>query len=412
MTNNHGSKIPGIDPEPGPYLHLNGNRAKLASGYRRALYGYLEHRDDKRLQSAYKMGCRALRGGMGVFDLARLHEGTLAEAITTAGTAGPRLALAAEAFLLDALSPVAAARRGLPDAYVRLQCLDETLERRTRELASASARQRPIEKALRASQERCCSLSRKTRSMKADLRQRSANVILAQEDERKRLSRELHDEVGQVLAAVNVDLVMLKRRARHDRSLQRRVSATQALLERSMESVHRFARELRPEMVDLFGPFEAIRSYVRAFAERTGITADVQSDADLAGLDSDQKVTLFRVAQESMTNIYKHAHATRVEVRFGRISRGIQMEIQDNGRSFSVCDKLGAKGSKRLGLLGMQERVRLGRGNFSIESEPGRGTKVRVTFPLGPARRTVPGAKGTKASGRASGPAGSAESSL
>ncbi len=386
MKTNNQTENQSIAVGVGPYRRLHGARARLTNRYRSALLDYLRHRDNERLQLAYDLGCIAMRSGMGVFDMARLHEETLATAMptNTSFADAAQQTRSAETFLLDALSPFEAARRGIPEAYVRLGELNETLEKRNKELAAIAARQHPIEEALRASKERYFKLFKQARTMKADIRQHAAKMILAQEEERKRLSRELHDEIGQVLAAVNVGLVMLKKQAGHDRLFQERVGATQALLEQSMESVHRFARELRPEMVDLFGPYEAIRSYVKAFAERTGITAIIRSKVDLAGLDSEQEITLFRVAQESITNISKHAHATRIDIRFRRLPQEICMEIQDNGRSFSVGDKLAEKGQKRLGLMGMQERVQLARGDFSIVSEPGQGTKVRVQFPLVP----------------------------
>jgi signal transduction histidine kinase len=384
MTHNRGPEIRSLTSEEKVWHRIDGNRAKLLSRYRSALRDYLEHGDNEHLQSAYELGCVALHSGLGAFDMARLHEEILAKVAPHGGSreATARLARAADAFLLDALSPFESARRGLPAAYVRLGELKETLELRNKELAAITARQHPMEEALRVGKERYIKLFRQARTMKKDIRQHSAKMILAQEEERKRLSRELHDEIGQALAAVNVGLVMLKKHAGNDQSFQKWVTATHGLLEQSMESVHRLARELRPEMIDLFGPYEAIRAYVKAFAERTGITANIQPKADLTGLDSEQEIVLFRVAQESITNISKHACATRIDVRFHRLPQEICMEIQDNGRSFSVEDKLVRNGDKRLGLLGMQERVRLGRGDFSIESAPGQGTKVRVQFPL------------------------------
>jgi signal transduction histidine kinase len=375
-----------VTPEACPRRRPKGSRAELVSRYRSALRSYLDHKDNRRLHSAYDLGCVALRSGMGVFDMARLHEETLAKALTRGGSVreSAQQARAAETFLLDALSPFEAARRGIPEAYVYLAQLNKTLEERTKALATIVARQLPMEEALRASNQRYFKLFQQARTMKQDIRRHPAKMILAQEEERKRVSRELHDEIGQVLAAVNVALGILKKQAGHNRTFQKQVAATQALLEQSMESVHRFARELRPEMLDLFGPFEAIRSYVRAFAERTGITAIIQSKVDLDGLDSEQEIVLFRVAQESITNISKHAQATQIHIRFRRLAQKICMEIQDNGRSFSVEDQLRVKGAKRLGLLGMQERVRLVRGDFTIESAPGRGTKVQVQFPLLP----------------------------
>jgi signal transduction histidine kinase len=346
MKNNNGCEVREITPEVNFCHRINRSRAKLVSHYRQALRDYLGNRDNAHLQAAYELGCIALRSGMGIFDMARLHEEILVKAMT--GDGNPREvtqeALAAETFLLDALSPFEAARRGIPEAYVRLGQLKKTLNQRNKALAVITARQRPMEEALRTSKGRCLKLFQQARSMKKDIQQHSAKVVMAREEERKRISRELHDEIGQVLATVNVGLSLLKKQAGHDRSFQNRVAATQRLLEKSMESVHRFARELRPEMLDHFGPYEAIRSYVRAFAERTGIAATIHSKVNLDGLDSEQELVLFRVAQESITNVFKHAHATRIDIQFHRHPQGVCMEIQDNGRSFSVKDKLGQKG--------------------------------------------------------------------
>jgi signal transduction histidine kinase len=378
------SGTPAAAPEAGPYHHVNGYRADLVTRYRGALRAYLEHNDDEHLRPAYQLGCEALRGGMGVFDMACLHEESMPDMGARDAGFGDAAQHArfAETFLLDALSPFEAARRGLPEAYARLGQLNETLERQNKAMGAIAARQHPMEEALRVGKERYVKLLQQARSMKREIRLHAAKVILAQEEERKRVSRELHDEIGQGLVAVSVGLAILKKHAGRDQAFQRRVNATQALLETSMESVHRFARDLRPEMLDLFGPFEAIRTYVKAFAERTGIAARMQTKADLAGLDSEQELVLFRVAQESITNVFKHAQATRVDIRFRRLPREILMEIGDNGRSFSVEDTLRRVEGKRLGLTGMRERVRLVHGELAIESSPGRGTKVRVTFPI------------------------------
>jgi signal transduction histidine kinase len=407
-------ELPNLPPEAGPYHHINGNRADLVVRYRGALRAFLEHRDDVHLQFAYHLGCTALQGGMGVFDMARLHEEILPDALPkeTGLKDAAQQTRAAETFLLDALSPFEAARRGLPDAYIRLGQLNETLGRQNKVLAAIVARQHPMEEALRVGKERYFKLFQQARSMKKEIRLHSAQMILAQEDERKRVSRELHDEIGQGLAAVNVGLGILKKQAGHDRPFQDRVAATQALLEQSMESVHRFARDLRPEMLDLFGPFEAIRSYVKAFAERTGIAARMQPKADLAGLDGEQELVLFRVAQESITNISKHAQATRIDIRFRRLPREIRMEIRDNGRSFSVAEKLRKNQGKRLGLTGMQERVQLVRGELAIESSPGHGTTVLVKFPISPNLEAPPGGGGGKGRPHASSPAVPEKASL
>jgi signal transduction histidine kinase len=153
--------------------------------------------------------------------------------------------------------------------------------------------------------------------------------------------------------------------------------------------VHRFARELRPTMLDHLGPYAALQNYVKSFTERTGIKIDLEGSLSGDRLDSQQGTVLYRVAQESLTNVYKHAHATRVKIRLRELPKGVRMEIQDNGRSFVTHRATNGNAHEHLGLLGMQERVRLVNGRFEIESAPRRGTTVRVEIPFSTAQETA-----------------------
>src|SRR6185436_12216575 len=110
----------------------------------------------------------------------------------------------------------------------------------------------------------------------------------------------------------------------------------------------------------------ALQNYVKSFAERTGIKAEVESDAPLDRLDNQQGTVLYRIAQESLTNVFKHAHATRVKIRFRQLPSAVCMEVSDNGRAFVPPETNGGSGRQPLGLLGMQERVRLVNGQFAI----------------------------------------------
>jgi signal transduction histidine kinase len=204
-----------------------------------------------------------------------------------------------------------------------------------------------------------------------------------QEEERKHLSRELHDEVGQALAAINMHLGMLQRNGTVDgRLLKKKIGDTLTLLAQTMETLHGFARELRPAMLDELGLLPALRSYLRNFAERTGLRVSFAASPEAERLNDEQKTVVYRVAQESLTNVAKHAHASRVTVRLRRLSRGLQLEIKDNGRAFKVDEQLSRKGRKRLGLLGMQERARLVNGRFAVKSRPGKGTAVSMEIPF------------------------------
>lgn len=239
------------------------------------------------------------------------------------------------------------------------------------------------EAALRESREHYIRLFEEARAMEENLRQLSNRVLTVQEEERKHISRELHDEIGQALTAVNVSIAMLRSHAAGDESFRQKVDTAQKLLEQSMDLVHRFSRELRPSMLDHLGPVAALQNYVKLFAERTGIKTEFEGVVQVEQLSSQQGTVLYRVAQESLTNVFKHAHATRVRVRLRQVQQAVTMEIIDNGCAFSVPATTSAgSGRQPLGLLGMRERVRLVNGEFVIESVPKRGTTVRVHIPL------------------------------
>lgn len=251
------------------------------------------------------------------------------------------------------------------------------------------------ELALRESRQHYIRLFEEAKAMQEKLRRLSNKVMTAQEEERKHISRELHDEIGQTLTAANVSIAMLRKHAESDPDFARKVENAQTLLEQSMDMVHRFARELRPSMLDHLGPFAALQSYVKSYTKRTGLHVELQNTAKLDGLDPNQGTVLYRVAQESLTNVFKHAAATRVTIRLSQQAGKVRMEIADNGRGATrILEDAGA--GQRIGVLGMQERVRLASGEFSIRSAPKRGTTVRVLLPVSPEPRVGGGSPSTR----------------
>jgi signal transduction histidine kinase len=193
----------------------------------------------------------------------------------------------------------------------------------------------------------------------------------------------LHDEVGQALTAISVNLALLKTNGTCDaQAIRRRVADAQHLLQQTMTTVHNFARELRPAMLDELGLLPALRSCLKSFADRTGLRVHLTANPLAEKLNSKQKTVLFRIAQESLTNVARHAQASRVDVAIRKAGANLSMEVADNGKSFHPASKNVAGRRKRLGLLGMQERVRLVNGRFSIKTEPGKGTTVRVLIPF------------------------------
>jgi signal transduction histidine kinase len=223
--------------------------------------------------------------------------------------------------------------------------------------------------------------------MQAQLRLLSRQLLLAQEEERKMISRELHDQIAQTLTGINVRLASLKTEAMADtKGLQKKITSTQRLVEKSVDIVHRFARELRPTVLDDLGLIPALLAFMKSFTKRTGVRTHLTAFAALEQLDSTRRTVLFRVVQEALTNVARHAQASRVEVSIQKLPGRIRMKIKDDGKSFQVQRVLQAKGNKHLGLLGMRERLEMIGGNFGVESAPGKGTIVQAQIPLGNGR--------------------------
>jgi len=337
--------------------HMNSPVRRFSRQYAVALHRYQLRQQEACLQQAYELGRNAIASGLGVLDLARIHQQALASCLSRARSA-ERVTNAlrtAQAFFIETISPFEATHRGFCGANLELRQVNEALQRRNDELAALSR----------------------------DLGKLSSQVLHVQEEERKHLSRELHDEVGQTLAAINMNLGMLQLNGTVDRALlKKKISDTQKLLAQTMDSVHRFARELRPAMLDELGLLPALRAHLRNFAERTGLQVRFVASPQAEHLTDDQKTAVYRVAQESLTNVAKHARASRVTVRRRKINRGLQIEIRDNGQAFKVEEQLSGKGRKRLGLLGMRERARLLHGRFAVTSRPGKGTAVSMEIPF------------------------------
>ena len=150
--------------------------------------------------------------------------------------------------------------------------------------------------------------------LQEQLRQLSRQILSAQEDERKKISRELHDVIAQTLTGINVRLAALKKEAAiNTKGLDRNIARTQRLVEKSVNIVHQFARELRPAVLDDLGLIPALHSFVKLFSKRTRIHVHLKVFAGVEQLDIAKRTVLFRVAQEALTNVSRHAHASRVE---------------------------------------------------------------------------------------------------
>jgi PAS domain S-box-containing protein len=264
----------------------------------------------------------------------------------------------------------------------------EVLSASNRKLEQEIVRRQSVQESLKKSEQHQSLLLEQSRHMQEQLRSLTHQILHAHEEERKRISRDLHDEIAQSLVGINVRLAALAREAaRSPRSLQQKIAHTQQSVEKSVEKVHQFARQLRPASLDDLGLIPALHAFMKSFTEQTGVRTKLTAFAAAERSDTAKRTALFRVAQEALTNVARHARASRVEVIIQKIPEGICMKIKDDGKSFHVDRVLMRKGSKHLGLLGMRERLEMVGGGFEAESAPGKGTTITARIPSGtPAR--------------------------
>ena len=375
-------------------------KEKFSRSYQSALLAYLGESSAARLNSAQGMGEEALNSGLQTLDLARLHEHILVTEVLPRRIAGKRPALIKKAgsFFAMAITPLEKTHRNSRTVTAQLKKFVETLSQRTVELAASNlelkveiSQRKAAEAALKKSEHHYSELLEKSERLQEQLRRLSRQVLSAQEEERKEISRELHDVIAQTLTGINVRLAALKKEAAiTTKGLDRNIARTQRLVEKSVDIVHRFARELRPAVLDDLGLIPALHSFMKNFGARTGLLAHLTAFAAVENLDAAKRTVLYRVAQEALTNVARHAKASRVDVNIHQKNSTACMEIKDDGKSFEVERRLHGKGSKRLGLLGMRERVEMVGGTFSVESAPGQGTTVRVEIPFAHSQKPAP----------------------
>lgn len=366
----------------------------LARRYQAALRRHLARPPTASLAPAVALGQQAVAMRLETLDLALIHEEALIAQVLPLATAraGARTKVIerAKEFFAQAIVPMEKTHRLALEANIHLRLLNLAMSRRTRELASSNrelkkqiARRHAAEKTLRRSEQRSVRLLEQSRNMQEQLKLLSRRVLSVQEEERKRISRELHDVIAQVLTGINVRLASLKvDAAMNTRGLGRQILRTQRLVERSVEIVHRFARELRPAVLDDLGLVPALHSFLKRFMQETGIRTSLAVFAGVEQLSAPKRTALYRVAQEALTNVARHAQASAATVTIRRVPRAVQMEIQDDGKAFDPDRVLQARKARHLGLLGMRERVEMVGGTFAVESTPGKGTRIRVNVPF------------------------------
>ena len=210
----------------------------------------------------------------------------------------------------------------------------------------------------------------------------SERIMTAQERERASIARELHDELGQALTGIKIDMAWIKSHIKGTNEVvSDRFEALGNLVDTTLESVQEMAASLRPSMLDRLGLRAAIEWYAGEFERRTGIECIIESESADLNLNSNVAINVYRIFQEALTNVARHARASRVDVRIAQDQRYLKICISDNGRGIPSQE---LSGPMSLGIAGMRERAELIMGRLDIQSRMGKGTRVTVYLPVSP----------------------------
>ncbi len=301
--------------------------ASFEDDYRSALSEYAERSGEAGLGRAYELGRRAMTQRKSLVEIVAIHHQALQRIVREAGKEkgdGGLLRASAD-FLTESLSPYEMAYRGFQDAVKALRQFNEILE-----------------------------------------------------GEIKRIAYAVHDEAGQVLVAVHLALASL---AAELPDKQQQIRELEGLLNKVEQQLRRYSHELRPTVLDDLGWIPAIRFLAESVSKRTHLLIQVKA-AFTGRLPGATETALYRIAQEALTNAAKHAKATRVWIQVRREDGTLCCSIRDDGEGFDIR-AVHAKGKRRgLGLIGIQERLNAVGGTLSINSAPGRGTKLLIRIPL------------------------------
>lgn len=212
-----------------------------------------------------------------------------------------------------------------------------------------------------------------------ELSQFATEAHAIREGEKTRVARELHDELAQSLTALKMDTIWLRDHAKEDPDQAvRKLADMVSMLDTAVASTRRIAADLRPLLLDDLGLQPAIEWLANNFTQRTGVPCEVNVDEDLE-LQEPHATAVFRIVQESLQNVAKHANASEVGVLVARTPQAVILEVKDNGRGFAID---APRKPLSLGLMGLRERAYLLKGTVSIDSEPGRGTRIEVRIPM------------------------------
>jgi signal transduction histidine kinase len=226
-------------------------------------------------------------------------------------------------------------------------------------------------------------LIREITTSREQLRSLARRIQDVREEEKERIARAVHDELGQQLTAIQLELNYMEEEIEpksRNEQLQESIHSMSNLIDNTIQSVQQISTELRPQILDFFGLGEAILWQIKDYQSRTKIHFDSSGIENEISLDQDRSITLFRVFQETLTNIFRHAKASNITIQLFQKNSHTVLKVRDNGIGIPA-EKI--KNPKSLGLLGMRERLLVWNGTVDIESEPGNGTTVTVKIPMG-----------------------------
>jgi PAS domain S-box-containing protein len=257
-------------------------------------------------------------------------------------------------------------RKAKEELQLRVDQRAEDLLQVNRELRAEVAERERVEEKLRMSLEQ--------------LRALAARLQEVREEERAGVAREIHDELGQACTAIKMDLALIGRKAtKRQTQLQAKVKGAMELVDNMIQTLRRIASDLRPRTLDDLGLTAALEWQAQEFENRTGIRCSLTLPDEVLALDREMSTAIFRIFQESLTNVVRHAQATQVAARLAKEGNALILEVRDNGKGFDAEE---VRQRKSLGLVGMQERALLLNGEIKIEGEPGAGTNMKLRIPF------------------------------
>lgn len=307
---------------------MSSRRRELVEEYVLALQGYLCEPGEPALARAHELGRRALTDGLGVLDMATAHAHALATALqgTTQDADRQRVLSALDTFFIEALSPFEMAHRGFWDANIGLRRLNDVLEGQAKRIASA-----------------------------------------------------LHDEAGQLLACVHLALAEVASSLPPEAAKD--IDDARGLLDQTEERLRHLAHELRPPILDDLGLIPALEFLTEGVSKRSGLRVTVQAFVN-GSLPATVETTLYRIAQEALTNVVRHARATHVWVVVHQATHRIACSVRDNGIGFDAVTMAAGKNSHGLGLAEIQERVTALGGILRLGANTPQGAALTVEIPL------------------------------